>query len=97
MLTRCMPHRARHPNSNLEVKQASECSLTLTLSPRYYNLNHLPDRKRSPMKPPERAPPSKAAKQGSVLPVSMRGTRLPSNSCMCRGLLSLFLKDTWEI
>ena len=36
------------------------------------------------MKPPERAPPSKAAKQGSVLPVSMRGTRLPSNSCTCR-------------
>ena len=33
------------------------------------------------MKPPERAPPSKAAKQGSVLPVSMRGTLLPSNSC----------------
>ena len=33
------------------------------------------------MKPLERAPPSKAAKQGSVLPVSMRGTRLPSNSC----------------
>ena len=41
----------------------------------------VPERKRSPMKPPERAPPSKAAKQGSVFPVSMRGTRLPSSSC----------------
>jgi len=33
------------------------------------------------MKPPERAPASKGAKQGSVLPDAMRGTRRPSSSC----------------
>lgn len=34
------------------------------------------------MKPPERAPGSNGAKHGSVLPDAMRGTRLPSSSCV---------------
>ena len=40
-----------------------------------------PVRKRSPIKPPERAPGSNGAKHGSVLPDAIRGTRLPSSSC----------------
>ena len=40
-----------------------------------------PVRNLSPMNPPERAPASKAAKHGRVLPDDIRGTRRPSSSC----------------
>jgi hypothetical protein len=50
-------------------------------SPRRQTWGRSPSRKRSPTKPPERAPPSYGAKQGSVLPLDMRGTRRPSSVC----------------
>ena len=46
-----------------------------------YSCGRRPEKKRSWMYPPARGPTSCGWKQGSVLPLSMRGTRRPSSSC----------------